>query len=136
MRLLRDEEITTEEGPVRLTMSPVTTSIQGRLMELAMGEASIKKNIDRTKYALKEVVKTIEIEGKEYAPQTIADMIDLSDPTSRDIFLLIGSMVTAQAFMGADTEKKSEQPPRHGSQVGIAENAPAPSKGKNRKAAA
>ena len=136
MKLLKDEIITIEEGPVKISMNPVTTSIQARLMELAIGELTIAKNVERTQYCLKHVIKGVEIDGKEYDPIVLAEQIDLGDKQSRDVFIQVGQMVMGAAFLDEETGKKSEQPPKHTSSGDDASNAHGQKKDKGRKKAA
>ena len=124
MKLLKDEVIVVEEGPVKLWMNPVTTNIQARLMELALGELTIAKNVERTQYCLKNVVKEIVIDGKKYDPIILADQIDLSDEQSRDVFIQVGQMVMGKAFLEDETAKKSEPPLKPTSSGGDASSAP------------
>ena len=123
MKLLSNEEVEIVDGVIELVINPITTSVQGRLMEFAMGEQTVSKNVDRTIYSLKNIIKKVTIEGKSYDPIELADNIDIGDRTSRDVFINIGMMVLSRAFMDDETEKKLEQPGKLGSSEGPASNA-------------
>lgn len=124
MKFLKDEEIVIEKGLIKVTMNPVTTSIQARLMDFSIGVQSIERTTERSRYVLRCLVKELEIDGKAYDPIKMADKIDLSDKTSQEIFIEVGQIVTNSAFMGEEDGKKSEPPLKHGSLGGGVKNVP------------
>jgi len=133
MKLLGTDEIVKEGGPVRFTMHPVTTAIQTYYMESSLGGVSLSENVEIIQYALKNVITDIWIDGKTYNPIDLADRSDLTDATTRNIFLLIGRLVMEEVVLGAETEKKSELPQKLGSSADNAENVPAQKTGKSHK---
>lgn len=119
LKFLNTQDIVLEEGPIKVVMNPVTTSAQAKLMELSL-TGTVSEAVERTQYALKNIITKIEIEGKDYPPEALANTIDLGDRDSRDAFIKIGGMVVNAAFMGEAEEKKSEQPPKQGPSGGSA----------------
>ena len=105
LKFLKTEEIEIEEGLVKLVMNPITTTVQGRLLELAQ-LGTVSETVQRTQYALKNIIQKLEIEGKEYPPYILADTVDLNDIPTRDIFIQIAKMVMSNAFVEDETVKK------------------------------
>ena len=63
MKLLNDERINLEDGEVKITMRPVTTSQQARLVDLA-SKAGTSARIDLATYCLKNCVNVKEAGSK------------------------------------------------------------------------
>lgn len=105
MKLLNDERIEREEGEVRLTMRPITTSQQARLVELG-SRPGISARTDLSVYCLNTLVEKINISGVDYKPGDLANKCDLSDPDTLATLLTIGEIVTNAAFAKDDDLKK------------------------------
>lgn len=105
IKFLKDEEITIEEKPFKIVMNPVSTSVQSRLMELSM-MGTVSESVHRVQFILKNVIKSLAIDGKSYPTVELANNVDLSDKTTRDAFIEIGKLVMDKAFPDEETIKK------------------------------
>lgn len=105
MKFLNDERIEVEDGEIKLTIKPVTTSQQARIADLGIVSGCAAR-IDLTKYGLKTCIEKISISGAEFDPAQLADHADLSDDGTMAVMLKIGKMVYDAAFPKADDVKK------------------------------
>lgn len=105
MKFLNDERITLEDGEVKLTMRPVTTSQQARLGDLNL-KSGIEAHIDLAKYCLKSCIEKISISDVTYDPLILADKSDLSDEATLAVLTKVGVMVTLASYaQGKDLKK-------------------------------
>jgi len=105
MKLLNDERINLEDGEVKLTMRPVTTSQQARLGDLNL-QSGIEARIDLAKYCLTTCIEKISISGATYDPLQMAEKADLSDKDTMAMMVKLGQMVTIASFaIGEDLKK-------------------------------
>ena len=105
MKFLNDQRITREDGNVTLTIKPVTTSQQARLLELG-SLAGTGARIELTRYCLKNCIEKISIGGSSLDAQQVADGADLSDQDTLLVMIKIGGMVCAAAFPDGEETKK------------------------------
>lgn len=105
IKFLKNEEITIEKKPFKIVMNPVSTGVQTRMMDLSM-LGTVSESVQRVQYLLKNVVKALEIDGKDYSPVELANNVDLSDKDTRDAFIEIGKLVMDKAFPDEETIKK------------------------------
>lgn len=105
MKLLKDERISLEEGEVKLTMHPVTTSQQARLVELATVHG-VAARIDLSNYCLRTCIETLRINDEAFEPKELADCANISDPATLSVMVKIGGMVTNAAFAKDEDLKK------------------------------
>jgi len=105
IKFLKNEEITIEKKPFKIVMNPVSTGVQTRLMDLSM-LGTVSESVQRVQYLLKNVVKALEIDGKDYSPVELANNVDLSDKPTRNAFIEIGKLVMDKAFPDEKTIKK------------------------------
>lgn len=113
MKLLNDERIAREDGEIRLTLIPVTTSQQARLIELG-ALSGVASRIALTHWCLKNCIETLSVNGEDIAPAQLAEHADLSDNDTLLVMLKIGSVVCAAAFPSQDDIKKSPPQPAPG----------------------
>jgi hypothetical protein len=112
-KYLKDERIDLEDGEVKLSMRPVTTSQQARLADLAV-QPGVTGRIERTNWCLKNLIEKLEISGAAYTASQLLDGVDLSDEDTTAVYIKIGTMVVNAAFASADDKKKSPPPPEPG----------------------
>ncbi len=105
MKLLNDERIEKEEGDIKFTMRPVTTSQQARLVELG-SRAGIAARIELSVYCLNTCIEKINIKGVDYKPTELANKSNLSDIDTLSTLFLVGQLVTDAAFAKEDDLKK------------------------------
>lgn len=105
MKFLKDERIEREDGEVKLTIKPVTTSQQARLMELG-SLAGPSPRIELTRWCLKNLVEKVSIGGAEFDPAQLADGADLSDQDTYLVMLKIGALVCNASVPSGDDVKK------------------------------
>ena len=113
MKLLNDERITREDGEIKLTIKPVTTSQQARLVDLE-GDRSVAGRVARTHYCLKNCIEKLSINGEEFDTGKLVDHADLSDDDTLAVFIKIGVMASNASFPGVEDVKKSPQQPAPG----------------------
>ena len=92
MKLLNDQRIEREDGELKLTIKPVTTSQQARLLELGWLSGP-EARINLTRYCLKNLVDEISISGEKCDPAKLADHADLRDSDTWLVMLKIGQVV-------------------------------------------
>ncbi len=105
MKLLNDERITREDGEIKLTMRPVTTSQQARLVELG-SKGGISARTELSIYCLNTCVEKINIQGVDYKPVDLANKSNLSDEETLATIFKIGEIVTEAAFAKDEDLKK------------------------------
>jgi hypothetical protein len=105
MKFLNDERIEIEDGEVKITMRPVTTSQQARLGDLNLA-SGITGHIDLAKYCLKTCIEKISISDISYDPITLADKSDISDEATLSVMTKVGRMVTLASFVKGEDLKK------------------------------
>jgi hypothetical protein len=113
MKLLLDERIERTDGEIKLTIKPVTTSQQARLIDLG-GISGTTARIALTHYCLKNCIEKIAINNAEFDPSKLSDRADLSDHETLLVMIKIGQMVCDVAFPEAEDVKKSQQQPAPG----------------------
>lgn len=114
MKFLKDERIEAEDGEVKLTIRPVTTSHQAALADFGTSSGGVTALIGAAVYALKHCVEKVSINGTVTPPLQLAEHADLSDQDTRAVMFKIGSMVDKAAFPSHYDVKKSAQPPEPG----------------------
>lgn len=105
MKFLKDERIEREDGEVKLTLKPVTTSQQAHLIELGSVAGPIGR-IALTRWCLKNVVEKISIGGAQFEPAQLADEADLGDSDTYLVMLKIGVVVCDASIASGDDVKK------------------------------
>jgi len=113
MKLLKDERIEPEDGEVKLTIKPVTTSQQARMTEFG-SSGNIMAAIDLAVWSLKNCIEKISINGTAFDPAELASRADLSDNDTRAVLFKIGAMMDKAAFPSYESAKKSPQQPEPG----------------------
>ena len=108
MKFLREEEITKSNKTTKIVFDQVTTSMQAKIIGLS---ATMNK-VDLSLFLLKNIIKEIEINGKEYDPTEVAQTSDLSDAQTGEVIVGIQALVLGGILLSADTKKKSKQPER------------------------
>jgi len=108
MKLLSTETRTVEKDPIKIEVKAITTAQQGRLVQLGSID-TLEGRVNLTVYALRDLVKTIQISGESYDPVSLADRVDLGDQESMLEFVSIGALVIEAAFPTPDEGKKSGQ---------------------------
>lgn len=105
MKLLNDERINLEEGELKITMRPVTTSQQARLVDLA-SQSGISARVELAGYCLKSCIEKISVSDISFEPAKLASSADISDHDTLAVMLKIGELVTNAAFaQEADLKK-------------------------------
>jgi hypothetical protein len=105
MQFLNDERINLEDGEIKLTMRPVSTSQQTRLVELA-SQHGISARVALAGFCLKSCIEKISISDVAYEPIKLADRADISDESTLSVLIKLGEMVTKAAFARVDDLKK------------------------------
>lgn len=105
MKFLKDERIEREDGEIKLTIKPVSTSQQARLIDLE-ANTSLSGRVARTQYCLKNTIDSISINGVEYEPLKLADHADLSDADTIAVFVKLGRLASDAAFAEVEDVKK------------------------------
>lgn len=113
MKLLKDERIEREDGEVKLTIRPITTSQQARMTELGAGKG-LAAHIDFAVFCLKNCIDKISIGGQSFDPAELSDRADVSDSDTRAVMFKIATMVDGVAFPSAADIKKSPPQPDPG----------------------
>lgn len=106
MKFLKDERIEREDGEVKLTIKPVTTSQQAHLLELGL-RGGIKQRIELTRWCLLNCIEKISIAGAEYRPAQLAEQANLDDDGTMAVMMKVGAMVCDVAWPSGDDVKKS-----------------------------
>ena len=104
MKLLKGEEIVLEEGSVKATLNPITTTIQAGLMGLPQDGA--KNKIAVAQWALRNMFIKLEIGGVAYDPIELADHADLKDRDTIRNMVALGGLAQNAAFVDPETTKK------------------------------
>lgn len=105
MKFLKDERINIKDGEIDLTMRPVTTSQQARLIDLG-ALIGVANRIELTRWCLKNCVEKISINNADFEPANLADHADISDQGTLLVMLKIGVLVCDSAFAKVDDVKK------------------------------
>lgn len=105
MKLLNDERIILEDGEIKLTVRPVTTSRQVRLVELA-SQRGIAARIDLAGFCLKNCIEKISVSDISYDPIKIANSANIADEETLAVMVKLGEMVTNAAFAKVEDLKK------------------------------
>jgi hypothetical protein len=105
MKLLNDERIELEDGEVKITMRPVTTSQQARLGDLNC-RSGIEARVDLAKYCLKTCIEKISVRDVQYDPLLLAEKANLADSETIAVMSKLGTMVTIASFAKDDDLKK------------------------------
>jgi len=112
MKLLGTDTRTIEDkdSGIVMELNAVTTSQQGKLV--ALGSVNnLGGRVELARYAMRELVKRLSIEGQDFNPAELADRADLGDPDTLNKFVMIGALAVEAAFPQQDEVKKSE--PQH-----------------------
>lgn len=105
MKFLKDERIEREDGEVKLTIKPVTTSQQARVID--MGALSgVSNRIALTNYCLKNIIEKISVSGEDIDPIKLAEHADLSDKDTMAVMIKIGQVTCDIVLPDGDTVKK------------------------------
>lgn len=105
MKLLNDERIELEDGEIKITMRPVTTSQQARLVSLA-SQAGIDARIELAAFCLKNCIEKISVNNTTYDPAKLANSANIADEETLAVMLKLGEMVTNAAFAKDEDLKK------------------------------
>lgn len=105
MKFLKDERIEREHGEVKLTIKPVTTSQQARLVDLG-SLSGTSARIELTRWCLKNCIEKVSINGTEYEPDQLADRANLADEGTLMVMIKIGGLVCDCAFPKEEEVKK------------------------------
>ncbi|OGT05649.1 MAG: hypothetical protein A2143_01780 [Gallionellales bacterium RBG_16_57_15] len=105
MKFLKDERIEREDGEVKLTIKPVTTSQQAHLLEIGL-RGGVKARIDLSRWCLVNCIEKISITGAEFKPAQLAEQADLNDEGTMAVMMKIGAMVCEIAWLSGDDVKK------------------------------
>lgn len=105
MKLLNEQRITLEQDEIKITMRPVTTSQQARLVELG-SLRGISARIDLAGYCLKSCIEKISVSDVVYEPIKLAECANISDESTLGVLIKLGEMVTDAAFAKDEDLKK------------------------------
>lgn len=105
MKLLKDQRIDLEDGEVKLSIKPVTTSQQARLADLSV-VPGISGRIELSRWALKNCIESLMVDGIPFVPGDLADSADLADNDTLAVFAKIGTMVMDASFVRETDAKK------------------------------
>jgi hypothetical protein len=104
-KYLKDELIDLEDGEIKLSMHPVTTSQQARMVDLSM-QPGVAGRIEQTNWCLKNCVEKLSVSGTDFKPRELLDGVDLSDEGTVAAYIKIGRVVINGAFAQEDELKK------------------------------
>ena len=104
MKLLKDEVIEKSKGSVKITLNPITTSMQSALIDYAI-TPTFESKIGFSLYGLRNIIKSVEVSGVPYLPIDLAARADIDDDETRKALLTIGELLDEACFVSA-TEKK------------------------------
>ena len=104
MKLLKDEVITQEQGSVKIGLHPLRSSQQMVLASYA-AEGGESTELDVVNYALKNLIDTMEVKGKTFVPDEIADRLDINDPDTVEVIHILFDLIYKACF-ASDKEKK------------------------------
>lgn len=105
MKLLNDVRIELQDGEVKITMRPVTTSQQARIGDLNLN-SGISARVDLAKYCLKTCIEKISVDDVPYDVLILAEKSDLSDEGTLAVLMKLGTMVTLASFANNKDLKK------------------------------
>jgi hypothetical protein len=105
MKFLKDERIEREDGEVRLTIKPITTSQQARLLQMGY-KVGIVASTDLAIWCLLNLIEKISVNGNEFKPAQLADKADLNDDGTAAVMRKIGTMVCEAAWPSDEDVKK------------------------------
>lgn len=106
MKFLKEQEITKSNKTTKIVFDQVTSSIQAKIIGLSATTNKVELSI----WLLKNIIKEIEINDKEYDPVVVADTSDLSDAQTGEVIVGIQALVLDGILLSADAKKKSKQP--------------------------
>ena len=127
MKLLKDEVIKRKTGLVELTMNPIDTTMQARVIELASSGVTFTAKQQIAKLGLKEILTSLTISGIEYDFEKrveFADKADLLDNPTNVAYMTIAALIIDETVMDSNIEKKSEPPQKQGHSGGNVLDAP------------
>lgn len=104
-KYLADERIDIEDGEVKLSIRPPTTSQQARLVDLSM-QPGVAGRIEQTNWCLRNCIEKVSVAGTDFKPTELLDGVDLSDESTVAAYIKIGRMVINDAFAQGDELKK------------------------------
>ena len=105
MKLLNDQKIELENGEIKITMRPVTTSQQARLADLG-AQTGIVARIDLAVYCLRNCIEKISVNDVNYEPSQLAASANISDEGTMAVMVKLGGLVTNAAFALEEDLKK------------------------------
>lgn len=105
MQLLNDQRIDSEDGEVKLTIKPLTTSQQARLDDLARVDGTAGR-MELAIYGLKNLVEKISVSGESFDPVKLANYANLSDKDTSAVMGKIGAMIYYAAYPKVEDLKK------------------------------
>jgi hypothetical protein len=105
MKFLLDERIERQDGEIRLTIKPVTTSLQVRVIDMA-AMAGMANRIALSHFCLKNIIEKISVNGEDMDPARLAEHADLSDHDTLMVMIKIGQVVCDAALPAAADIKK------------------------------
>ena len=105
MKFLLDERIEREDGEVKLTIKPITTSQQAHLLELGY-KVGIIAGTDLAIWCLQNCIEKISVNGAEFKPAQLAIRADLNDAGTAAVMRKIGTMVCEAAWPSGEDIKK------------------------------
>lgn len=112
-KYMKDDLIDIEDGEVKLSIRPPTTSQQARLVDLT-SQPGVEGCIEQTNWCLKNCVEKLSVSGTDFKPSELLDAADLSDESTVAAYIKIGRMVVKAAFAQDEDKKKSPQHPEPG----------------------
>lgn len=110
MKLLKGEKIEMTNGEVSLSMSPITTMQQARIVNLGSRQG-IEVRMELSTWALKNCIDKITVSGTGFDPRSLADNADLSSEETMAVMVKIGNMVCSAAFPTEEDVKKLQPAP-------------------------
>ena len=105
MKFLKDERIEIEDGEVKLTIRPITTSQQARLLELGF-RRGIVAVAELAGWCLLNCIERISVNGTEYKPAKLAEKADMNDDDTAAVMRKIGTLVCGAAWPSGEDVKK------------------------------
>lgn len=128
MKLLKDEVIEKSEGNVKITLNPISTSIQSVLIDYAMSPG-VEGKIGYSIYGLKNIISSLEIDGVSFNPVDVANRADLDDRDTIQSMITIGRLLDEACFASAEEKKRLGNSARQSDKESTAENVQDQTKG-------
>jgi hypothetical protein len=109
-KYLQDERIELNDGEIKLSVRPSSTSQQARLADLSMA-SGVAARVEQTNWCLRNLIEKVSIAGAEFNSADLCDSADLSDDDTVSSYIKIGKLVTDNAFAKEGDLKKSQPQP-------------------------